>query len=263
MSNPQIGTHEYFERLYEVEEGHWWSRGMREIAAGILRSRVEAAGASVLDAGCGTGINLGWLRQFRPRRVVGVDLSRDALEFCRRRGEARLAQASVLALPFAGESFELVVCNDVIQHLPGRGGDLAALKEFRRVLRPGGHLLVRTNASWGLGEAGDEDYRRYRLDELCALVRGAGFEVSRATYANALPALLGRARRLRPEPASQAGPHRHNPGLGIRLFPAHLRWLNTALHWLMKGEARLLARPAATLSFGHTIFFLARRLEDE
>jgi SAM-dependent methyltransferase len=194
--------------------------------------------------------------------VVGIDLSWPALEFCRRRGESALAQASVLALPLASASFDLVVCNDVIQHLPGKDGDLAALGEFRRVLRPGGHLLVRTNSSWGLDEATDDDYRRYRLDELRARVRGAGFEVLRATYANALPSLVGAARRrLRPGPR-HAGPHRHNPGLGIRLLPAHLSWLNTSLHWLMKGEAWLLARPAAALSFGHTIFFLARRPED-
>src|SRR4029450_12217049 len=118
-ANPQIGSYDYFERLFEIEAEHWWSRGMREIGAGILESRGKAAGMMVLDAGCGTGINLGWLRQFRPRQVVGIDLSWHALEFCRRRGESSLAQASVLALPLASASFDLVVCNDVIQHLPG------------------------------------------------------------------------------------------------------------------------------------------------
>src|SRR5215831_16261386 len=97
-SNPQIGSRDYFQRLYDVEEKHWWSRGMREIAASLFESSGKTSeGLAVLDAGCGTGINLGWLRRYRPSRLVGVDISPKALAFCLKRGERSLLQSSVLA----------------------------------------------------------------------------------------------------------------------------------------------------------------------
>jgi len=262
--NPQIGSHEYFQRLYDVEEKHWWSRGMREIAGSLVESSSEASiGLSVLDAGCGTGINLGWLRRYRPGRLVGIDISVPALEFCLRRGERSLLQSSVLALPFRDKAFDLVVCNDVLQHLPAGGGETTALKELYRVLKDGGCLLIRTNSKAGSGDdQTDADYRKYEIRGLFQLLSGTGFEIVRATHANALMSLITVARdRLQPGRSTHThnGSHTANPGLSIKLLPGYLQWLNSWLSWLMKCEARILSRPGKSIGFGQTIFFLARR----
>ncbi len=275
--SPKIGSFEYYERLYQVEEEHWWSRGMRDIAAGLLKAHHwDAKSLKVLDAGCGTGITLSWLERTlggqkrhqgvpttsiatTPHMVAGTDLSLDALQFCQRRGDFPLCQSSVLALPFQSGSFDLVVCNDVIQHLPGDGSDKAALGEFYRVLKPGGWLLLRTNSSQGMGNQksqGDEDFKMYSLDGLGERVRQAGFHIIKATYANALLSIIPTVKRHLRQRKHQ---HYHYHGLTIRQLPTHLRWLNTPLYWLMKGEAWFLSRPSRKLPFGHTIIFLAQK----
>jgi ubiquinone/menaquinone biosynthesis C-methylase UbiE len=259
-ANPQIGSYEYFQRLYDVEERHWWSRGMREIAASLFESEARnPSGLCVLDAGCGTGINLGWLRRYRPSRLVGVDISPKALEFCFKRGERSLLQSSVLALPFREGTFDLVVCNDVLQHLPAGDGETRALDEFYRVIKDGGYLLVRTNSRTGSNHCHGEDYRRYDLRGLLQLVSAAGFQIVRATHANALMSFVAGARNRGRRGRTHNGSHTENPGLSIRLLPGYLQWLNSPLGWVMKCEARILSRPGRSIGYGETIFFLARR----
>ena len=97
--HPKIFSWEYYRRLYEVEERHWWSVGMREIAARVLDRRLAGRRDSlrVLDAGCGTGLTLSWLERYaRSERIVGFDLSWFALEFCKHRRLPRIAQASIM-----------------------------------------------------------------------------------------------------------------------------------------------------------------------
>ena len=78
-----------YERMYAAEDTQWWYAGMRAIS-GALLDRVLPAGSPdgrrLLDAGCGSGRNLTDLAA--RARTVGVDLSEDALAFCRRRGVA-------------------------------------------------------------------------------------------------------------------------------------------------------------------------------
>lgn len=259
--NPKIGSSEYFAQLFDVEERHWWSRGMRAVAGAMLDAHL--AGASnlrVLDAGCGTGISLSWLEKYSaPARPVGIDVSALALDFCRRRGHPLLLRSSAVHLPFADGSFDLVVCNDVIQHLPGAGADVTALAEFGRVLDPGGLLMVRTNSSQGLANRArreSRDYRRYDRATACAMVREAGLEVVKATHANTLMSVVPTIKRL----VRRREPHEHaDKGLSIKLLPGPLGSVNTALYGLMKVEARLVSLPFVASPFGQTILVLARK----
>src|SRR5919199_6539749 len=196
-SDPRVHTREYYERLYSLEGTHWWFRGTRAIATAILGARYRGGRElTVLDAGCGTGIVVSQLRRLLPgSRVLGLDVSRHALAFCRARGHRLLAAASVTDLPLPDESVDLIVCADVLQHLP-RGGDAAALRECLRVLRPGGRLYLRTNTTLGRARtAPGQSYHRYRPGELAALAADAGLVVERVTYANALPSLYAALRR--------------------------------------------------------------------
>ena len=96
-----------YRRMYEAEETQWWYAGMRALSRAMLEAplRSLAGGGrrlSILDAGCGTGRNLALFAPWG--RAVGVDLSKDALAFCRERG-VPAARAGLLALPFAESSF--------------------------------------------------------------------------------------------------------------------------------------------------------------
>jgi SAM-dependent methyltransferase len=171
--------------MYEVEEKHWWYVGRRRIIETFLDGVCKSLGAvrpRILDVGCGTGANLVALGRFG--EVEGVDISPDAIEFCRERGlnNVRLGQAE--RLPYEDRTFDIVTSFDMVEHLDD---DLAGLREIRRVLRPGGRTLIFVPAFmflWGVQDDVSNHRRRYTLPQLCNTVRAAGFEIDRATYAN-------------------------------------------------------------------------------
>jgi ubiquinone/menaquinone biosynthesis C-methylase UbiE len=95
-------------------------------------------GAAVLDAGCGNG--LFWREFLAPRSVVGVDYSLRMCELAEAKGMTA-HQADIMKLPFADEQFDLVYCAEIIQYIE----DLPALlKEFSRVCRRGGQIVIST-----------------------------------------------------------------------------------------------------------------------
>lgn len=98
---------------------------------------------AILDVGCGTGqITARIAARFPEARVLGVDLHAPHLERARRAFPAEnlsFAQGDGFALDHADATFDLVVCRHVVQSLPT---PWLALAEFRRVLRPGGHVHV-------------------------------------------------------------------------------------------------------------------------
>src|ERR1043166_7262238 len=182
--------------MYQVEERHWWFVGRRKIIEAFVEKLCRDIGKRrprILDVGCGTGANLQMLAKFGV--AEGVDVSKEALEFCRARGLAKVRQGAAEALPFEDASFDVVTGLDVVEHLDD---DVAGLKEMRRVLRPGGRALLFVPAFmflWGVQDDVSHHRRRYTLPDLKARLAEAGLSVERATYANItffLPILLGR-----------------------------------------------------------------------
>jgi len=179
--------------MFEAEEHQWWYAGQRAVALALVEPWARARRLRVLDAGCGTGYNLLALQRFGS--TLGVDLSEQAIGFCRERG-VRAVRGSVLRLPFAAASFDAVTSFDVIYH-DWVSDDRAAVAEMVRVLRPSGALLLRVPALELLRGAHDAEVltrRRYTRGELVALVESSGLQVLRSTYSNSLlfPVLLAR-----------------------------------------------------------------------
>jgi SAM-dependent methyltransferase len=239
-----------FADLYALEEEFWWFVGMREVTAALLDPLCPpAARRRVLDAGCGTGVNLDWLRRYAAGgEVFGVDVEQTALDFCRARGHRALARASVTSLPFDAGTFDLVTSFDVLVQLPGEGADEEAMREMWRVLRPGGVAFVRA-AAYGWMRSGHDaalhTQRRYGLGELRRRLERAGFRTRRATYANALLLPVAAVRRLLLKRVGLA-----DRGSDVRPLPGGMGWLNRALAGVLGGEARLLRRAGARLPAG-------------
>ena len=241
---------EDYESLYALEESFWWFAGMREITAALLDAVCPPGRARlILDAGCGTGGNLAWLERYAGGSdVMGLDLSDDALKFCRRRGHTRLAQASVTELPCADASFDLVTSFDVLGQLPDVGADEQAIGEMRRVLRPGGVAFVRVPAYEWLRSGHDEALgtaRRYTLNALCGPMARAGFRIRRATHANSLLLPLAIVRRLALKRLGLA-----DRGSDVKPLAPRLQWLNGILLAALRREARWLRAPHHTLPAG-------------
>jgi SAM-dependent methyltransferase len=245
---------DYYRHLFEVEQAHPWHRGMREIAAALLGDRLRAPGARLLDAGCGTGGFLHWaVAAGAPARVCGVDISPEAVELCASRvPEAELHVAPLRELPFEDAAFDLAVTNDVLQHVPER--EIAdSMDELRRVLRPGGTLLVRTN---GGRRASRErpDWRLYDSRLLVGIISAGGFRCERVTYVNAAGSLLAALRGRGPK-APGAGRH------GIPDLPGPAAaWISSALLGAEAAYLRRARRRSPSIPYGHTLVAVATRI---
>jgi ubiquinone/menaquinone biosynthesis C-methylase UbiE len=98
-------------------------------------AKYAAPNAPILDAGCGTGLNLRHL----PEGSVGVDINPRNIALLRQRlPKHTIVEGDVEALPLDDASFGTVLCTEVIEHIPDPA---AALAEYRRVLQPGGVLI--------------------------------------------------------------------------------------------------------------------------
>jgi len=189
--------------------------------------------ARILDAGCGSGRNMVELAGYG--EVTGVELSSTSVAVARKRGAGEVVEGSVLEMPFEADSFELAVSLDVIEHLED---DRAALKELRRVVAPGGALLVTVPAYQGLWSRHDEinhHHRRYSRRALLEAAAAAGWSCERTTHFNSV--LLPVAIVLRAvQPLNRSS---KESSLDLWIPPGPLNWL---LEQPLNLEAGLIGR---------------------
>lgn len=170
--------------MFEAENSHWWYRALRCWLEHVVRRYVSNDGW-VLDAGCGTGATLALLQSLN-YKSLGFDLSLSGLQFACNRDHMfnKLCCASVTNLPYSSNSFTGIICADVL-YLLHDDDEVNALREFKRVLRPGGALILNLPAyEWLRGEHDQavSTQRRYTAKSLRQKLRAAGFEPLRLEY---------------------------------------------------------------------------------
>ncbi len=219
---------------------YWWYRSralLLECVLGRYLGEPEAA----LDVGSADGPSVGWMRG--AHRRVTVDLIPEGLV----PGEGVCASAE--RLPFADTTFDVVAAFDVVEHCED---DRRAMTELARVLRPGGRLLLSVPAyawAWSDHDVRAGHHRRYTRRDLERLVRAAGLDVERSTYAftAVFPFFVAErlARRLRRR-LGRPAPDR------LPSVPARLDRL---LEALSRAESRVL--PGRDLPFGSSVLLAA------
>jgi 2-polyprenyl-3-methyl-5-hydroxy-6-metoxy-1,4-benzoquinol methylase len=119
-----------YEILYDTEATHWWHTARRNIVLDWIRQRYpNRSDLHVLDAGCGTGLMLQELRALGT--AEGVDISDEALQFCRLRGLDNVRKADVTDMPFGPGEFDVVTALDVLEHVDDDGVDSAGSQADR------------------------------------------------------------------------------------------------------------------------------------
>lgn len=194
-----------------------------------------APGSYVLDAGCGAGRHLSQAFRYTGVNVVGVDLSRKDADVANRTlnamrhekedgsGAKIVCTSDITRLPFADETFDVVICSEVLEHIP----DLhRAIREIIRVLKPGKSLVVSVpryfpeRICWALSE----DYhtekgghiRIFKKRQLIELLENAGTRCVRTGWAHALHSPYWWLKCL-------VG-HKNDEALPVKLYHKFLVW---------------------------------------
>ncbi|MBP8950895.1 MAG: class I SAM-dependent methyltransferase [Armatimonadetes bacterium] len=170
-------------RMYESEDHYWWFVGRRRLIRALVEKYAPDA-RRILDVGCGTGGTLDALVGLGD--LTGVDLSEDALGFCRSRGHRNLARGLAEALPFRDGSADVVLGCDLLEHMEN---DAVGLAELLRVARPGGTIIITVPAYRWLWSEHDEaisHLRRYSASDIRGMVEAIDARLVKLTYAVSL-----------------------------------------------------------------------------
>ncbi|MGH7893165.1 MAG: methyltransferase domain-containing protein, partial [Candidatus Binatia bacterium] len=214
-----IESADYDERAFysRIPLQRWWQRRRHQVICEWTRGA-----GKTLDVGCGSSVILQSIND-----AIGLDIFHNKLRYMRRY-DVPLVRASIFALPIRDQSFDCVVCSQVIEHVRY---DEVIFAELRRVLKPAGLLVLGTpdyaTVGWRVieplyGLVAPSGYQmqqitRYTAAGLTALCREWGFTVEHAAYVFqselvlalrkvARPAERGRGDRTDASPAELLSP---------------------------------------------------------
>ena len=224
---------DYYQRILENEERHWWYRGMLSITAALLGERLTRPGQRLLDAGCGTGGFLRWaLDRGSFASAAGVDIGSAAIELAAATAAGRPAHGAAPVAPFRRS----LLRPRRLERCPparSRAGARESLGELRRVLATGRDAAAAHERRASLRRERD-DWRVYDRGALPApSSRLRDSRASGVTYANYAPVALRRrcagARRTHRRRARTgfraAEPSRFGRRRPAALLAAEARWL--------------------------------------
>ena len=176
-----MDTREYG-NIFKNEKTHFYYVSTHALVLQLLKYYApKTRPLSILDAGCGTGFLGTKLLEFG--NVEGIDVHPEAIRLARKRG-ITVRNASVSDLPFPGNTFDVITCIDVLYH-KGVQNDTQALKEFYRVLKPAGILLLRVPANKWIRDVHDRHVHtreRYEKAELKEKLEGPGFTIQKLSF---------------------------------------------------------------------------------
>ena len=236
--------------IAKLENTYWWHVGRKYIVAKILEQFLQNdQHYTILNIGCGTGGTVPVLSKFG--RVINIDTSDEAISICRKLAVSNLVITDGRVLPFQEESCELAVALDVLEHIEN---DLDALKEWNRLLKPGGKLVLTVPAYQWLWSEHDESlhhYRRYTASSLHKLLNLAGYKVDKRSYAifSTFPLIVGYRfmRSILPKKEKSSS---------YVLLPSPI---NSLLISILKIEATILKY--INMPFGTSVLIVAHKME--
>jgi len=247
---------EEYSKMFEMENTHWWFVGKRLMIISMLK-RIpgydkDRKDLKILDLGCGTGALINRLKEYGA--VVGLDFSKDALEFCVARECGLLCCGDIQKkIPFGDESFDLVIASDVLEHLED---DMFTVQEIYRICKKNGFVLITVPAHqflWSEHDVALHHRRRYRKSDLLNKVTASGFKIEKKSYTNSfiLPFLAIFRLTKRISAGSSNSGKRSDCYINFPFF------INIFLISIMKLECNLLK--IINLPFGSSVVCFARK----
>lgn len=170
----------FYDLRYKVDNEEWRARAKRALVFQFWEKynrKTNKQKLNLLDLGCGTGV---LQEQFENRfniKGYGIDTSKQAINYCKKRGLLRVKTFGGGKIPFKNDSFDLLTAIDVLEHIKD---DSKALNEIKRVLKKNGIaiLLVPAHSKlWSTRDINLEHFRRYEAGGLERKCKKVGFEI--------------------------------------------------------------------------------------
>lgn len=238
--------------MYDLEQTHWWFLGKGYLIRGILERFFPNPHEKVtsLDIGCGTGMILRNLKTFG--MAYGLDSSWEAIQFLKRRAKAPILCADAnRCLPFKDNTFSIITCLDVLEHLEN---DRFLLEEIGRVCKKGGLIIITVPAFdffWSPHDTALHHKRRYTKAGILDKIHALDLRVERISYFNLclfIPILA--VRKIR---GLMAGSGNARSDFFIPIP----KWVNKGLVFLYRTELRFLKY--VNFPFGVSLLFILHK----
>ncbi|VVA44361.1 conserved hypothetical protein [Candidatus Roizmanbacteria bacterium] len=238
-----------YKNIFDNERTHFYYVGTHNAVITFLNLYLKKKRNNIiLDAGCGTGLLMKKMNSFG--KIYGIDASSEALKLAKKNNITKTKKASVEKIPFKDNCFDAIVSIDVLYHKEVKS-DLAALMEFKRVLKPGGILIVKNPAHNWLRGSHDiiiHTKRRYSKKEFENKLNRAGLEIIKLSYINLFFLPLAILKRLT-ESLLKAKPESDVQSLPKSINRLLVNIYNLETKFLTKSE----------IPFGLSLFAVARK----
>jgi SAM-dependent methyltransferase len=246
---------DYESRYHELEASQWWFEARRDMVIRLMRKIDKKA--NILEVGCSGGCLIKDMKDYGFERVSGVDISKAAIEVCEEKGIKSVYLRDGIKTGFNDSQFDVVISSDVLEHIQD---EVSALREWNRILKPGGILILFVPAFsflWGEHDDANNHYRRYAKQGLIFNTERAYFKIERASYWNCtlfFPVALFRAlKRILWKGSKTNQQDRLYRVYPIRGYPI----INKILMCVLKFENRVLE--ISNLPIGVSIFVVAKK----
>lgn len=244
-----------YTKMYHSEEKLWWYICLRKLLYFYVKQHSNID-AKILDAGCGTGKNIEFLKSLGYVNIQGFDYSEDAIRFCKMRGLDQVNQSSIIDLEYNNNSFDVIYCMDVIGCLY-EDDRAKAISELYRVLKPGGILVCNSAALNIFGSQHDDVGNikiRFTKHQFLQMFENYDFQLLKLTYRIFLlsPLVLlfkmtkNILRKIKTNSLSQSDQI---------IFPFGINWVFLQIQLL---ENQILKR--WNLPFGSSVFIVLKKL---
>lgn len=187
---------EYETRYHAIENTHWWFLSRKDIILRIIKKEKIHKKSKILDVGCAGGSLIRILSQKKYVNVFGIDISPEAIEFCHRSGLKKTFVRDASKTEFNDKTFDFIIASDVLEHC---NYDDKAVREWNRILKPSGRVLLFVpafNSLWSAHDVKNRHYRRYSYPDLRIILKKECFEITMHSFWNFLAFFPKLAMRL-------------------------------------------------------------------
>lgn len=179
-------NHNEYQMMFDAEEKLWWYRFLHhKVLKAIEKAFGNNKSLKLLDAGCGTGGLMAYLKNQGYCNIVGFDYSTSAVQFSQERG-VPVSQLSIddIYQKFSDAKFDAIVCNDVLYALEA-GQIQNAFKNIDKLLKPNGIFISNNNAFnffRGTHDIAVGSKHRFTLNNLRRYYEPTNLEIAKSTY---------------------------------------------------------------------------------